>query len=164
MTKKALLLLLLAAGVTLSACSSDKKTSASSSTTSAVGATTTVPRYTGDKNSDFCRIGADFNSRFENLPEVLSGSADNVRIQLNALKSVVNEAKASAPDAIKSDTASLATVFDQFFSKLESTNYNPGQAASELAKLATPEVQTAVGHVQAYGEQVCGIGTPSSVP
>ncbi len=163
MTKKVLMLLLVG-GAMLSACSSDKKSSGSSSTTATSRATTTVPVFTGDKNSAFCRIGADFNSRFDNLPAALQGSPDNLRSQINALKDVVARAKASAPDPVKNDIGALANVFDQFFSRLEATNYDMRAAASELAKVASPDVQAAAARLQAYGEQVCGIATPSSRP
>lgn len=163
MTKKVLLLFLVG-GLVLSACSSDKKSSASSSTTAALTATTTVPVFSGDKNSAFCRIGADFSSRFDNLPAALQGSPDNLRSQMNALKDVVDRAKASAPDPVKNDIGALANVFDQFFSRLEATNYDMRAAATELAKVASPDVQAAAARLQAYGEQVCRISPPPSTP
>lgn len=159
--KRLVPLVVMVTGLILSSCGSDEKSSASSSTTVAP-VTTPGPgvSYTGDRDSRFCQVGADFSQRFGSLGTALQGSAESLKTEVAALKEVVDEAKAAAPDAVKSDVETLGRAFSQFFSQLEATNYDPKAAAAGAAKLGTSEVQLAVQHLQAYGAQVCGLAAP----
>ncbi|HUQ63947.1 MAG TPA: hypothetical protein VM121_09340 [Acidimicrobiales bacterium] len=153
------------AGLALSACGSDDKDSATAtSTTAATGATPTSQAYTGNPDSRFCQVASDVSQRFANLGVALQGTADGLRSAISGLKTVVDDAKASAPPALKGDVDALANAFNQFSDQVQAANYEPKAAAAAVAKLGTADVQTAGGHLQAYGQQVCGIGTPSSTP
>jgi hypothetical protein len=157
--------LVVIAGLTLSACGSDDD-SASSNSTSAAGRASSSPdaTYTGNPDSRFCQLASDVTDRFENLGAALQGGADTLKSEVTGLKAVVDEAKDSAPAALKDDVDSLANAFNQFVGQVQAANYDPKAAAAAVSKLGTSNVQTAGAHLQAYGEQVCGIGTPSSTP
>ncbi|HEX8770574.1 MAG TPA: hypothetical protein VF711_07395 [Acidimicrobiales bacterium] len=154
-------------GVGLTACSSssndEKKTGALATSTSAP---VTAPgvTYTGDKNSDFCRLGAEFSNRFSNLNASLSGGPDKARTEMAALKGVIEQAKSAAPTAVKADVDTLATAFDQFFTQVSAANFDPQAVAGAGSKLVNSNVQTAAQHLQAYAEQVCGLATSGSNP
>lgn len=158
------LALVVGIGIALAGCSSsDKKTDASASSTAAP-ATGASGAYSGDKGSKFCQLGADFSSRFSNLSSSLSAGVDKAKSEITTLKSVISEAKAAAPASVKSDVETLATAFDQFFSQAQAANFDPQALASAGSKLVTSNVQTAAQHLQAYGQQVCGLDTSGSTP
>src|SRR4051794_12110413 len=164
--KRAVVALALVLGVAVTACSSsDKKTDASASSTS--GPVTTGGSgvtFTGDKNSDFCRLGAEFNSRFGNLSDSLSGGVEKAKTEMTTLKDVIAQAKDKAPSAIKGDVDTLATAFDAFFSDISAANFDPQAVAGAGSKLVNRDVTTAAQHLQAYGQQVCGLDTSGSTP
>jgi hypothetical protein len=164
--KRAILVTGLALGIAATACSSSsKKSDASASSTAApVVTSASSGTYTGDKNSQFCRLGAEFSTRFSNLNASLSGGADKARTEISTLKDVIGQAKAAAPQAVKGDVDTLAGAFDQFFSEAEGANFDPQALASAGSKLVNSNVQTAAQHLQAYGQQVCGLDTSGSTP
>ncbi len=164
--KRAFVAIALVLGVAITGCSgSDKKTSASApstvapATTAAAGAT-----FTGDKNSQFCQVGADFSSRFSNLNASLAGGADKAKSDITALRDVITQAKSTAPTSVKADVDTLATAFDQFFTQAQAANFDPQAVTSAGSKLVTSNVQMAAQHLQAYGQQVCGLDTSGSTP
>lgn len=164
--KRAVVVVALVLGVAVSACSSsDKKTDASASSTSGPVTTSgSAVTYTGDKNSDFCRIGAEFSSRFGNLSDSLGGGAEKAKSEMTTLKDVIARAKEKVPSAIKTDVDALATAFDAFFNEISAANFDPQAVAGAGSKLVNRNVTAAAQHLQAYGEQVCGLDTSGSTP
>jgi hypothetical protein len=152
----------------LAACSSGDKTStASSNTTSAASATTVASgtTYTGDANSKFCQLGADFSDRFSNITSSLSGGVDKAKTEITALRDVITQAKANAPASVKADVQTLADAFQQFFDQLQAAGFNITKLPSDAAtKLQGPEVQNAAKDLVTYGQQVCGLDATGSTP
>lgn len=137
----------------VAACGGDDKKSTATATTTA-GAT---PSYSGDKSSKFCQLGAEFSQRFNNLSASLAAGAEKAQAEITTLKDVIEQAKDEAPSSIKADVSKLATAFTQFFTQAQAANFDPQAIQSAGAKLVSVDVQQAGAHLQAYGQQVCGI-------
>jgi len=169
----------LALALGLAACgsssgSSSGTTAASSAGTSATGSTpsasapsgsvTVDTNFTGKGSSDLCS----YAKEIQNSGDIAGG--DISKANLDKLNDVFEKVQAKAPAEIKADVATFAKVFATLRAVYAKYNYDPAKltsAASDpdvqnLEKMFTdPNFQAASARINAYFEQVCGIGGSS---
>jgi hypothetical protein len=149
------------------AASSPAGTSAAGSTPSASapsGSVTVDTNFTGKGSSDLCA----YAKEIQNSGDIATG--DISKANLDKLNDVFQKVEAKAPAEIKSDVQTFAKVFATLRAVYAKYNYDPAKltsAASDpdvqnLEKMFTdPSFQAASARINAYFEQVCGIGGSS---
>jgi hypothetical protein len=154
----------------VSANSSGAATTAASSDGSGSGSTTT-PSFTGDKNSDFCRIAKDLASG--EIADSLSGDNPDVKGGLQKANDALDKAKNSAPSEIKQDVATVADQLKKYSDLLAQYDYDISKLTAAAQKdpkvlqqatdvLGNPNLEAANSRIVAYSEQVCGVTTSTT--
>jgi hypothetical protein len=158
----------------VSANSSGAATTAASSTTiggDTGGGSTTTPSFTGDKNSDFCKVAQDLASG--DVAESLSGDNPDLKTGLQKANEALDKAKNSAPSEIKQDVATVADQLKQYSDLLAQYDYDINKLTAAAQKdpkvlqqatdvLGNPNLDAANSRIVAYSEQVCGVTTSTS--
>lgn len=143
--------LAVAALVGLAGCSSDDgKDSAAVTTSSALPSTSPTTRvFTGDPNSEFCRLAKENSTRVSQVGSAVS-NPEQLAALLGEVAPAVREIVKVAPPELKDDMPVLADGFEKLL-----TSANDGQI--DLSVLTEPKFQAAGQNLAAYGQQVCGI-------
>jgi hypothetical protein len=143
--------LAVAALVGLAGCSSDDgKDSAAVTTSSALPSTSLTTRvFTGDPNSEFCRLAKENSTRVSQVGSAVS-NPEQLAALLGEVAPAVREIVKVAPPELKDDMPVLADGFEKLL-----TSANEGQI--DLSVLTEPKFQAAGQNLAAYGQQVCGI-------
>jgi hypothetical protein len=143
--------LAVAALVGLAGCSSDDgKDSAAVTTSSALPSTSPTTRvFTGDPNSEFCRLAKENSTRVSQVGSAVS-NPEQLAALLGEVAPAVREIVKVAPPELKDDMPVLADGFEKLL-----TSANEGQI--DLSVLTEPKFQAAGQNLAAYGQQVCGI-------
>ena len=144
--------LAVAALVGLAGCSSDDDgddTAAVTTTSSVASSTPTTRLYTGDPNSEFCRLAKENSTRVSQVGSAVS-NPEQLAALLGEVAPAVREIVKVAPPELKDDMPVLADGFEKLL-----TSANEGQI--DLSVLTEPKFQAAGQNLAAYGQQVCGI-------
>ena len=111
--------------------------------------TPTTRLYTGDPNSEFCRLAKENSTRVSQVGSAVS-NPEQLAALLGEVAPAVREIVKVAPPELKDDMPVLADGFEKLL-----TSANEGQI--DLSILTEPKFQAAGQNLAAYGQQVCGI-------
>jgi hypothetical protein len=156
------------------AATTEARSDGSSATTggdSSSSGSTTTPSFTGDKNSEFCKVAKDLASG--DVAESLSGDNPDLKTGLQKANDALDKAKNSAPSEIKQDVATLADQLKKYSDLLAQYDYDISKLTAAAQKdpkvlqqatdvLGNPNLEVANSRIVAYSEQVCGVTTSTS--
>lgn len=133
----------------------------------ATTATTTEPRpsttlrpvdtsFTGQNNSQFCATAKTYNDASSSANRATT--PDQLRAEVVASRSAIDQVATTAPAEIKGDAQALANAFGVLFTELEKVNFDPTRVSlAAFTPLQTPEFAQSTLRFQAYMRTVCGI-------
>ena len=156
------MLLALLVTATLAACSggSDDASAPSSSTTTASTTSTTVPTYTGDPDSDFCRLVTSADERPVLDPFETGLDANDVEVRFRALQLRFQEFDDVAPPELAPDLDALVASLDQLGGVLADAGYDFTELAKSEADVSAfddPAFAETAARISAYRDQVCAV-------
>lgn len=160
---KATRALLVALVIGITACSSgddDATPGTSTSTTSAAAddAAVSIPDFTGDADSAFCRRLRDGEERPVADPFQSDIDADEVALRLRSLLVRFEELDEAAPPELRSDTALLVSGLRDLDAALDEHDHDLGAAAEagvDVSFTDDPAFSAAAERIGAYEAQVC---------
>ncbi len=118
---------------------------------------TTVPTFSGSKDSKFCNLARQFS---EALSPKLTGDPKAGFQQFDTYSS---QFLAAAPSEIKADAQTVFSVVRQIEVRLKALNYDTTKlTASDLTPLQDPKFISALDRINGYDTQVCGVTTPTT--
>ena len=138
-------------------------TSAADETTSTTGDDTTDTSFTGDADSEFCRI----YQALDDLPDPFGGETvdpTEAADVFNQAALLADQAVDAAPDEITEEMRTLADGVRRFDEILAKYDYDIARFSNEgteeeFAALNDPALTEASSVVEAYASDVCGIET-----
>lgn len=128
-------------------------------TTTTASTTTTVPTFTGDRGSEFCRVLRDVDLR-----GVLEGDADTpeeVAAGFGRLVEVLEQAEGVSPPEVRDDAGLLAERVSHLNRALAEVGYDfdalavAPRAAAAVRAVNDPAFAVANERLEAYRGQVC---------
>ncbi len=146
----------------LVACSggSDGSAAPASSTTTANATSTTVPTYTGDPDSEFCRLVTSADERPVLDPFEAGLDANDVEVRFRALQLRFQEFDDVAPPELAPDLDALVGSLDQLGTLLAGAGYDFSELATSEADVAAfddPAFAETAARISAYRDQVCAV-------
>ncbi|MDQ1392957.1 MAG: hypothetical protein QOF30_1934 [Acidimicrobiaceae bacterium] len=136
-----------------------KATTAANVTTTVVGGSTTVPTFSGSKNSRYCELARQLPSAStSDLTDVTK-----VKALFEQFDAFAAQFLAVVPAPIKSDGETVVSGLKQLEASLKAANYDITKVdPSSLSSLTDPTFIAATDRIDAYDTQVCGITTTTS--
>jgi hypothetical protein len=138
----------------LGACSDDRASEGAGTTTTAPS-TTEVPAFTGDADSDFCRLLSDVDLRTLTGED---GEASSVQAAFAELIDLFVDAELVAPPEIKPDMTLLGEGIFLLDQSLFDVGYDFDRLPDDVVRAVNdPAFADAGARLAAYRTQVCGL-------
>jgi hypothetical protein len=115
-------------------------------------ATTAAPQFSGNSGSSWCDLDRSFTDSFKAQNIVKDAHA-----WVNTIGTLLPQAEAKAPAAIKADVHTVAVAVRLLAQDLASNGYDFSKVTpAQLASFSSPALTAASERVTAYDKQVCG--------
>jgi hypothetical protein len=154
------------AAVLVAGCGGKSSSNTTATTISGATATTgggapassTVPSFSGPKNSKYCDLARQFSQTIN--PNLSSGDPKTLFQQFDALSA---QYLAVVPSVIKGDANTVINAIRQLETAFKTANYDVTKIqAADLAPVQDPKFTVSANRINAYDSQVCGITTSTT--
>ncbi len=147
-----------AALMLLAACGGSSSSNAGSKSTSTLASNSTVK---ATKGGDFCKQVASTYNEAAALSKNLTGTADNIRQNLETALKDGQATIDEAPAEIKPDLQVIQDAVKSFTDALARVDYDASRLGTDIlgavSSFNTPQFQQATAHSQTYVADKCGI-------